>query len=125
MREKIALTILRIGLGVVFLIFGIGKFRNDLWAQTIRNMDFFLSLPWSVNISIFFIGVLEVLTGISLIIGFFTRFFALLAVLELAGILVLLNFQEVRDIGLMGIAVFFAVKKNDSLGVDYIFKKHL
>lgn len=113
MKDKIAFTILRMGLGVVFLLFGIGKFRNDVWAQTIRHMDFFAKLPWQPNISLALIGILEIMTGLCLIIGLFTRIFALLAALQLAGILILLNFQETRDIGLLAAAIFLMLAKND------------
>jgi uncharacterized membrane protein YphA (DoxX/SURF4 family) len=123
MKEKIAFTILRAGLGIVFLIFGMGKFQNDIWAQTIRNMDFFAKLPWSVNISLTLIGITEVVTGISLIAGLFSRIFAFLAALELTGILVLINFQEARDLGLLGVAVYLSLVKREAFGICNFFKK--
>ncbi|MGE5280415.1 MAG: DoxX family protein [Deltaproteobacteria bacterium] len=98
----------RVSLGVVFLIFGIGKFRDDLWAQTIRSMDFFGHLPWPVQVSVVAIGILETVTGALLVLGCLTRVAAGLAAMELCGILFLLNFQEVRDIGLLGMAVYLA-----------------
>ncbi len=118
MKNKIAFLILRLTLGIVFLIFGIGKFANDGWAQTIRSMDFFLKLPWDVDLSVFLIGIMEVSTGIALITGLFTRFFALLAALQLCMILILLKFEEIRDIGLLGAAIFTAIVSDDffSLG---------
>ena len=118
MKNKIAFLILRLTLGIVFLIFGIGKFANDGWAQTIRSMDFFLKLPWDVDLSVFLIGIMEVSTGIALITGLFTRFFALLAALQLCMILILLKFEEIRDIGLLGVAIFTAIVSDDffSLG---------
>jgi uncharacterized membrane protein YphA (DoxX/SURF4 family) len=111
MRNKIAYTILRITLAAVFLIFGIGKFRNDIWAQTIRQMGFFRALPWDTGISVFFIGLIETITGLALLAGIFTRFFAAVAAAQLAGILVLLNFQETRDIGLLGAAIYLSLVK--------------
>ena len=114
---------MRICLGVVFLLFGIGKFQNDIWAQTISTMDFFLKLPWGVNLSIFLIGVSEVLTGACLILGLFTRFFASLAALQLAGILILLKFGEIRDIGLLGAAIYMAIVKEDFFGIGWFWRK--
>ena len=118
MREKIAYTVLRAGLGIVFLIFGIGKFQNDLWAQSIRHTDFFIKLPWDVNISLMLIGTMEIATGVCLIIGLFSRLFAALAALELIGILILINFQEMRDIGLLAAAIYLAITKREAFGVD-------
>lgn len=119
MKQKIALLVLRLGLGVVFLFFGIGKLQNDAWAQTIRNMDFFLKIPWSVNLSVIFIGIAEIATGSALIIGFFSRFFAYLAALQLAAILILLQFQELRDIGLIAAAIYLALAKEETWGIDW------
>lgn len=124
MKNKFTFLIIRISLGIVFLVFGIGKFKNDIWAETIKTMDFFLRLPWDVNISVVLIGVTEILTGIALIVGLFTRFFATLATAQLIGILILLKFQETRDIGLLGMAIYIAIADNDSFGVDNLWKKH-
>ncbi|MDD4909690.1 MAG: DoxX family protein [Candidatus Omnitrophica bacterium] len=120
MRAKIAYFILRTGLGVVFLIFGIGKFRGDIWAQTMVAMDFFRNLPWSAAVSVTAVGALETVTGICLIIGLFTRFFALLAALQLTAILILLKFQEIRDVGLLGAALYIMMVK--AREVTYVSK---
>lgn len=114
---------MRVGLGIVFFTFGIGKFSNDIWVETIRNMDFFIRLPWNVNISVALVGITEVLTGAALIIGLFTRFFAFAATAQLIGILILLKFGETRDIGLLGMALYMALIKEDSFGVDWLWKK--
>jgi uncharacterized membrane protein YphA (DoxX/SURF4 family) len=123
MKNKLAFLAMRVALGIVFLIFGIGKFKNDLWAETIRTMDFFLRLPWDVNISLAFIGIAEMLTGAALIIGLSTRFFAAVAAAQLIGILILLKFQETRDIGLLGMAVYMIFVRDESFSVDYLWKK--
>ena len=114
---------MRISLGLVFLIFGIGKFKNDIWAETIRNIDFFLKLPWNVNISIILIGITEISTGVALIIGLCTRLFAAVAAAQLIGILLLLRLEETRDIGLLGAAIYMAVANNDSFGVDRLLER--
>ena len=114
---------LRVSLGVVFVIFGLGKFQNDIWAQTIKAMDIFMKLPWNVNLSVFLIGTVETLTGVALIIGLFPRIFAAIAALQLTGILILLKFGEVRDIGLLGMAIYMALSNNDSFSVCSFWKK--
>ena len=120
MKDKIAFTILRVSLGVVFLIFGIGKFQDDIWAQTIKSMEIFQELPWDVGITVFLIGVSEVVTGAFLILGVFTRLFSAIASLQLLVILVLLQFQEIRDIGLLGAAIYTALVRDESFGVKWI-----
>jgi len=124
MKRKIAFTILRVTLGAVFLLFGIGKFRNDVWAEAIRHMELFIRLPWDVNISVALIGLSEVITGLFLILGLFARFFAGLASIQLIAILILLNFEESRDIGLLGAAIYMALIEENSFGIDNIRKKN-
>jgi uncharacterized membrane protein YphA (DoxX/SURF4 family) len=124
MKNKLVFLVMRVSLGIVFLIFGIGKFKNDIWVETIKAMDFFIRLPWDVNISIALIGITEILTGVALIIGLFTRLFAALAVVQLIGILILLRFEEVRDIGLLGMAIYITIVKNDAFAMDYLRRKN-
>lgn len=123
MKNKIAFLAMRVSLGMVFLIFGIGKFKNDIWAETIKNMDFFIRLPWDVNISVTLIGITEILTGAALMIGLFTRFFAVVAAAQLIGILFLLKFQETRDIGILGMAIYMAIVGNDAFSLDRLWRK--
>ncbi len=123
MKNKIAFLAMRVTLGIVFLIFGIGKFRNDIWVETIRTMDFFIRLPWNVNVSVTLIGITEILTGVALIIGLFTRFFAAVAAAQLAGILILLKLEETRDIGLFGMAIYMTMVNDDYLAIDRFWRK--
>jgi len=120
MRRKLAWFILRVSLGAVFLIFGIGKFRNDIWAQTMRTMDFFQRLPWNVDTSIILAGITEVIIGICLILGFLSRFAAAVAVLMLVSILWLFSFQEIRDFGLLGAAACLMITPEVSWGIDWL-----
>ena len=105
------------------MLFGIGKLKNDIWAETIKTMAFFTKLPWDVNLSILVIGIFEIFTGVALIIGLFTRFFALLASAQLLGILILLKCEEVRDIGLLGAVIYMSIVKNNAFGVDYLLAR--
>jgi uncharacterized membrane protein YphA (DoxX/SURF4 family) len=123
MKNKLAFLAIRVTLGIVFLLFGIGKFRNDIWAETMRTMDFFIRLPWNVNISVALVGITEILTGLALIIGLFTRFFAAVAAAQLIGILILLKFQETRDIGLLGMAIYITMVNEDYLAIDRLWRK--
>lgn len=111
MRNKIGLLLLRVSLGAVFLLFGIGKLNNDLWAQTMRSMSFFQGLPWDVQVSIVAVGIIEIITGALLILGFCTRYIAGLAAVLLIAIMCLLQFQELRDLGLLGTALYLMLVK--------------
>lgn len=123
MKNKIAFLAMRVSLGFVFFIFGIGKFKNDIWAETIKTMDFFIRLPWDVNISVALIGITEILTGAALILGLFTRLFAAIAAAQLMGILILLKFQETRDIGLLGMAIYMTIVDNDAFAIGWLWRK--
>lgn len=125
MKGKIAFTILRVSLGVVFLVFGVGKFQDDIWAQTIKSMEIFQGLPWDVDVTVFLIGVSEVVTGTFLILGIFIRIFSTIASLQLGTILILLQFQEIRDIGLLGMAIYMALVKEESFGFNRILTRWL
>ncbi len=109
MKEKIALGLLRISLGSVFLIFGIGKFANDYWARTMSAMPFIEGLPWPAQYSVWGVGVVEVLTAVCLISGFFVRIAGIVAAVQLTAILILVQFQETRDIALLGSAIYLAI----------------
>jgi len=122
MKDKIAVLILRISIGVVFAFFGFRKFQNDIWAQTIKSMDFFQNLPWGEDLSVIIIGLTEVITGVALILGIFTRFFSAIASLQLIGILTLLRFQQIRDVGLLGATIYLSLTKNDTFRLDRFFK---
>ncbi len=106
MKEKIIFSILRISLGVVFLVFGIGKFTGDYWARSMEAMTIVQAMPWNPQYSVWAFGAIEILTATFLILGFFVRFVAVLAGLQLLSILIVLQFQEIRDIGLLGAAIF-------------------
>ncbi|MFH1458070.1 MAG: TolC family protein [Candidatus Omnitrophota bacterium] len=124
MPKNIALLVLRVSLGVVFLIFGIGKFQHDYWARTIESMEVFQRLAFSPQLSVKFIGGLEVATGLALILGLWTRLASGLAALQLLAILILLEFQEIRDIALLGQALFLMANKQAVFGIDGLRKRH-
>ena len=86
-------------------------------------MEIFQSLPWSVDITVVLIGVTEIVIGSFLVLGAFTRVFSALACLQLITILFLLQFQEIRDIGLLGVALYMALVKQESFDLRWLFNK--
>ncbi|MEK7583141.1 MAG: hypothetical protein AAB483_01905 [Patescibacteria group bacterium] len=91
--------VLCVGLAAVFFWFGINKFIHP-GTQLIYIGTQFGYIQ----------GIFEVLIGLSLVSGVFTRFFSLLGVVLLVAIIVVAGFNEiaVRDLGLIGglLAIF-------------------
>jgi uncharacterized membrane protein YphA (DoxX/SURF4 family) len=123
MKDKIPLVILRVGVGLVFLAFGIGKFQNDYLARTLQSMGLFQALPWDVHISTNLIGLLELFTGFLLMLGWFGHLAAGLAVAQLTVILFLFGFSEIRDLGLLGAAVCLFLTDDKTLSLDWFLAK--
>ena len=99
---------IRIGLAAVFLWFGIDKFIHpqywlDAWVP--RSMQLFAGhIGVDPHELVNLIAMFEVLVGISLVTGFFMRYFAVAAIVFL-----LMNFafngiklELARDLGLLG-----------------------
>jgi len=114
MKNKIAFIVLRVSLGAVFLIFGIGKFTGDYWARSMAAMPIVQSMPWPAQYSVWGLGALEALTAFLLISGIWLRPAAIAACLQLVVILIVLQFQEIRDIALLGAAIFLALKPREN-----------
>ena len=99
--------VLRIGIAVVFLWFGIDKFIHpqywlDAWVPT-----WVQSTVGAIHLGphnfVILTGMFEVFVGLSLATGFFMRLFAAAGALFLAGIVVIhgLPLDLARDIGLI------------------------
>lgn len=99
---------LRIGLAIVFVWFGVDKLVHpqywlDAWVP--QAVQAFVSrLSVSPRDALNLLGIAEVLIALSLLTGYFTRWFAALAVMLLLGVAVTHGFSEVliRDVGLIG-----------------------
>lgn len=110
MREKAAFFVLRASLGVVFLLFGAGKFQNDYWARTMATLPIVEKMPWPTVFSVRAMGTAEIAVAVALISGYCLRPAAIIAAGMLLGILVVTGFQETRDIALLGCALFLAMR---------------
>ncbi len=110
----------RIALGVVFLVFGLDKFRvPEFW---IGFMPTWLTalLPFSAALFNYAQAAGESVLGVLLLMGRFTRSAAALCGVLLAGI-VLVTFSTglydlaVRDIGLLGLALYVMLMPTEKL----------
>ena len=98
---KYSYLALRLGLAAVFFWFGIDK---------IIHPSYWLNAWMTQSQLIYLCGVFEILTGVSLATGIFSKFFSALAILFLIGTAIFVSSGDiiVKDIGLVGglIAVF-------------------
>lgn len=97
---------LRIGLGGVFLLFGIDKFFHPImWINWVPSILFSV-IPIGKTSFIFIVGASEAFLGLLVFIGYFARFAAGLSALHLLFILFAVGFNEImiRDFGLFCLA---------------------
>src|SRR3989338_764111 len=116
--NKYSTVALRIGLGIVFVYFGLGKMMHDIWFETIKAMPVFAFIGGGIDYFIYAVGVVEIITGLMLFVGYKIKFFAALASLQLITILILLKFGEIRDIGLLAASLALFFSGSDQAGAD-------
>ncbi|HXK36239.1 MAG TPA: DoxX family protein [Candidatus Paceibacterota bacterium] len=104
---RTAQLVLRIGLAIVFLWFGIDKFIQpqywlDAWVPT-AIQDTVGRIGVMPRDLIHLNGIFEILVGLSLATGFFLRYFAIAGAVFLIGVSIINGFNEVliRDVGLL------------------------
>jgi uncharacterized membrane protein YphA (DoxX/SURF4 family) len=109
MNEDVGKLLLRVGLGGVFLWFGIDKFVHpEIWLNYIPEW-----FPMLVSEGLFInlLGIVESLIGFFVLVGFYSQIAAGIAALMLVPIIFSLGYNElmVRDVGLFFLAVGIAV----------------
>jgi uncharacterized membrane protein YphA (DoxX/SURF4 family) len=102
---------LRIGLAAVFVWFGVDKLMHpqywlDAWMPQ-HVQAFVIRLSVTPRDALNLLGIAEVLIALSLVTGFFIRWFAACAIVFLLAVSVTHGFSEVliRDVGLIGALV--------------------
>ena len=115
--------ILRLGIGIVFLFFGVDKFIHpEVWINWVspRLLYYF---PFPQEVFIYLDGGLEAIIGVMLILGFYTRIFALIASLLIVGILATVGITDVtlRDVAILAGALSLVLTGSDKLSVDNKF----
>lgn len=106
--SKISGWVLRIGLIVVFLWFGIDKFIHPSYWLSAWVPEWALSFMERFKVTgsqfIYFNGIFEVMVGLSLLTGLFSKFFSFLAIIFLITVVAVNGINEItiRDLGLMG-----------------------
>jgi uncharacterized membrane protein YphA (DoxX/SURF4 family) len=118
--------ILRIGLGGVFIYFGLSQIINpERWTALLPEFvsGFHFIRPESI---VFLNGVFDFLIGFSFILGFFLKIVSVVAFLHLISIVIFsLGWTPigVRDLGLALAALSLFFGEEDGLSLDYFFRK--
>ena len=119
-KEDLGLLALRLGIAGVFVWFGISKFIAPFsWVKWMPSW-FLNSLPITQNAFIYIMGGFEVIVGIFILMGYFTKIAAALAALQLLGIIVSIGVNEIttRDLGLLFLAIGIGLLGPGALSID-------
>ena len=117
--------ILRIGLSLVFLWFGSQQLLHaSMWVGLIPEWVLSLS-QLSAATWVLFNGAFEIVFGLCLLAGYFTRITALLLAFHLLGIIFTVGYNDigVRDFGLSMAAISIFLYGNDSWCLDRFLAK--
>jgi len=106
-NKNYSIPIIRIGLALVLLWFGLDEIINpENWFGYIPS---WLSSVMPLDIGTFIIlnGTFEIIVGVLLLIGYYTRIVAFIAALHLLSITIAVGYNEIgiRDFGLTLMAV--------------------
>ena len=117
-KEEIGVYILRFGLAVVFLYFGISQILDQSkWVYFVPDRFFIFYINEVLKSKLVFInGIFDTLIALSLILGFFIKIFSLLGFIHLLSITIFsLGFEPsgIRDLGLAFamLSLFFLCRK--------------
>lgn len=116
--QKYSGFVLRIGLGIVLLWFGINEVIDPAkWSAYIPE---WMPLPFSTTTFAFINGLVEIAFALLLLAGAYTRIIAVLVALHLLGIVVSVGYNEIgiRDFGLLMSAVALALAGAGAYSVD-------
>ncbi|MGG3806165.1 DoxX family protein [Metabacillus fastidiosus] len=125
-KNKVAATILRVFLGITFLMHGLSKFQGGIE----NTVGFFESLGLP-GFTAYMVALIELIGGIAVILGLGTRIISILFVIILAVAIVkvklaagfLGNGQMVGyelDLALMAISIYLAITKRSLLALDNV-----
>ncbi|MCF7865435.1 MAG: DoxX family protein [Candidatus Pacebacteria bacterium] len=123
--KVIAPTILRIGLALVFLWFGVNQIVNPTaWVAYIPDWVVSLS-SLSAETIVYLNAAFEIFFGVALFLGFFTRFVSFFLMLHIFEITYTVGFDAtgVRDFGLSVAALVVFLNGADFFTLDRFMKE--
>lgn len=121
--QSYAPLLIRVGLGLVFVYFGIDKFlRPEVWEGWIPPF-IKASVPSATFLTMS--GVIEIVLGTMLIVGLLTRYAALLVAFFLVGVLATFGADDItgRDVGLLGAALSLVLTGSGEKSLDWKLAK--
>ncbi len=121
--KTLAPSFLRVSMGLVVLWFGMSQLLDaQAWIGFLP--DFTASLPISQINLVYFNGAFEVIFSLLLILGFYTRWVALILALHLFDIAYIVGYDAigVRDFGLALSTLTVFMQGEDALSLDARFK---
>ena len=130
MFDRFGYTLVRYGIGIVFLLLGIDQFVHpSTWIGYLpmHGMMGFLTEQGSETYRFILINSLfDMLLGMLLLMGIFTRIVASLAVIHLGGIIIISGYSDIviRDFGLLLAALAIALRGADEWCLETRWKKH-
>jgi uncharacterized membrane protein YphA (DoxX/SURF4 family) len=117
-KEEIGFYILRLGLAIVFLYFGISQILDQSrWIYLVPDRFFIFYINEVLKSKLIFInGIFDLIIALSLISGIFIRIFSILGFIHLLSITIFsLGFEPsgIRDLGLAFamLSLFFLCRK--------------
>jgi uncharacterized membrane protein YphA (DoxX/SURF4 family) len=117
-KEEIGVYILRLGLAIVFLYFGISQILDQSrWIYLVPDRFFIFYIHEVLKSKLVFInGIFDLIIALSLISGIFIRIFSILGFIHLLSITIFsLGFEPsgIRDLGLAFamLSLFFLCRK--------------
>ncbi len=122
--QKISPTILRIGIALVFIWFGYSQLVDPVsWLDFVPKSVVTMS-GMTANTLVFLNGIFEVVFGIALFLGFFTRIVAFLLALHIIDITYIVGFDSigVRDFGLSIATISIWMNGADQYTLDKFIK---
>ena len=124
MKEQVMLTLLRVALGLVFGFFAISQFMDPVfWSTWIPAWAQALS-PLPITTAIHIVSVFELIVAVSFVLGWFTRYTAILGALLLLPIVIFIGWNDVgvRDFGLFWATAYFSAAPPTRWSVDHWWK---
>lgn len=121
--HKYAPLLTRYAVSLVFLLIGLDQLiKPELWASYFPQ-----TLPFGITVAqaVMANGIGDVLIGLVLAIGLFTRIVASLAVLHLIGVMLFLGYNDItiRDAGITLAALSTAFYGSDAWSLDAKLKR--
>lgn len=113
-------SIIRIGLAFVYLWFGFQLVSDPAgWSRQVPEWVMVIS-PFSIETVVLINGIFEIVVGLALLVGFWTRLSALLLALHLIPIIINLGYGPtgVRDFGIFMATLGLSFLLPDRLTVD-------